>query len=533
MKQEILNRSTISARSIVEAIRSGSSDKQLRREYSIRPDALHYLMRRLVEAGVLTELEMYSRRTLSESDFMMAFAETSEGVLRCLTCGSKVLDEAVGCTQCEKLIEEFSETLIMDAEPTKLSISEAAARRNTARRHTEEDDFSQICRDADAELAEHAWTFGDEVIRPDDAGATLIATDAHEDDRKAPEFREVHTADVARGNTSDPDQPDHAATQRHLKAIPSPEEEVPDPLETAMPVLDSQYVPKDPFASASTQREVLQIDATMPEAKVDKDRGEAHALLKAASRGDLAKVTHLLDQGSDVNLCSMYGNTLLMRAAFKGHVPLVRLLIERGAEVNAENASGRSALTYAIRSGHAEVADLLLEHGANILKTQADGCPALMLASLSGNLEMVSSLLRHGAPVDASNKDGDTALLRACDKGYFRIVEALIGAGAAVNVQNRYGNTALMKAALKGHVPTVELLLKAGAFVNLANKYGNTALMKACHGGHVRVAELLLKAGADIGAKDASGWTAVMRARKTGRMDLIDVLEKWQADQVL
>src|SRR5688500_12809613 len=78
----------------------------------------------------------------------------------------------------------------------------------------------------------------------------------------------------------------------------------------------------------------------------------SHLLLKAASAGDVGKVTRLLDRGVDVNYHSKdkqaTGRTALIEAAIEGHLDVVRLLVERGALLNwQDRAVGFTALGWA------------------------------------------------------------------------------------------------------------------------------------------------------------------------------------------
>jgi hypothetical protein len=73
----------------------------------------------------------------------------------------------------------------------------------------------------------------------------------------------------------------------------------------------------------------------------------------AASKGNMAALTALLDSGADTNARDIYGGTALMAAAggrSDDHYQVVGLLIERGAEVNATDPEGLAALHEAVRS---------------------------------------------------------------------------------------------------------------------------------------------------------------------------------------
>ena len=55
-------------------------------------------------------------------------------------------------------------------------------------------------------------------------------------------------------------------------------------------------------------------------------------LIQAARRGDVAKVTSLLANGTDVNAKDNYGETALMKASILGHSEILQLLKKAGAK---------------------------------------------------------------------------------------------------------------------------------------------------------------------------------------------------------
>lgn len=546
----------ISAQSIVRDIRCGFTDPQLREKYRVTPDALHFLMRRLVDEGLMTDLEVYSRKSLSESDLMRAFSGPDEAILRCPVCGNKIPDETVGCDRCKSLAEEFTDTLVIDLDDESSSPGTAWGNLTTDHNTGQtEQALNDVCREGLTDLATQPLSQGMDANPADASGMTPLMAAALAGQEHAVQLLLSKGADVNAKDVSGQTALGHAASKGHIsimrilleKGAQLPTIEAPSAAPTRPDfsiapsngphrlaskaetfTAESQYVPADPFIVCPRSPDPVEVATNIPLEIEDGEVSDRNALLKAASRGLLESVEALLDRGTDVNSRSKYGNTPLIRAAFKGHLDVTKLLLQRHAGVNTENASGSTALIFAVTAGHAEVVELLLRHGANVCSTTIDGDSALMVACVAENPETVASLIRSGADVNQSNSDGDTPLLRACDKGQLQVVEDLLRAGAAVNVGNKHGNTALMKAALKGHESIAGILLKAGADVNAKNAYGNTALMKACHKGRVQVAKLLLEAGAKVDEEDRDGRTAMMRAKKTGRQELIDLLVQYQ-----
>ncbi|HQM73974.1 MAG TPA: tetratricopeptide repeat protein [Candidatus Saccharicenans sp.] len=87
-------------------------------------------------------------------------------------------------------------------------------------------------------------------------------------------------------------------------------------------------------------------------------------LQKAIQKGDIKKVTELLDKGANINEWN-FGTPLIM-AASSGKLEIAKLLIERGADLNVIGQNGWTALGCAAAEGHSEIVDLLISKGADV-----------------------------------------------------------------------------------------------------------------------------------------------------------------------
>jgi len=86
---------------------------------------------------------------------------------------------------------------------------------------------------------------------------------------------------------------------------------------------------------------------------------------EAVTRGDLAAVRALLQDGAHVDARDRHGQTALMLAAHAGHDDVIAVLLEHGAALNVTAKFGLSALMLAIVAGHPETARLLARAGAD------------------------------------------------------------------------------------------------------------------------------------------------------------------------
>jgi len=152
----------------------------------------------------------------------------------------------------------------------------------------------------------------------------------------------------------------------------------------------------------------------------------------------------------------------LIRAAGRGDVARVERLLQLGVSVNAAVPGDGTPLTEAARSGRDEMVRHLVRRGAHINQAvPGDGNP-LIMAAAAGQPSTVQLLLDLGADVSASIDTDENALIRASWSGQESIVRLLISRGADVNAKVG-ARTALKMARLAGHAGVEAILKRAGA----------------------------------------------------------------------
>ena len=271
-------------------------------------------------------------------------------------------------------------------------------------------------------------------------------------------------------------------------------------------------------------------------------------LLKAAKKGDTAKVKALLKDGADPNTRNERGSTPLSLAATKGHDDAVKILLNAGADVDPRDGAGRTPLMWAAGAGYAKVVRLLVDAGAdvNASNEQTMGSTVLMRGVGSDHVKTVRILLEAGADVNAKHMLGgtalgsakakgnkaiiklledahaksvsttDLALLKAVEEGDTAAVQGWLAKGANPNVKYVSGEWVLMSAAEKGQEEAVRALLEAGAGPNVEHLGGNP-LIAAAFGPHIGTMRILMKGGADIDAKGSMwGKTPLMTMSEWG-----------------
>ncbi len=70
----------IKAKPFVRDLRDGMSDGKLMERYSLSPDQLQKVFRRIVDAGAIDEMELFMRTSLDDSIIIKAFADIQRPV---------------------------------------------------------------------------------------------------------------------------------------------------------------------------------------------------------------------------------------------------------------------------------------------------------------------------------------------------------------------------------------------------------------------------------------------------------------------
>ncbi|KAL8957635.1 MAG: hypothetical protein Q9193_005145 [Seirophora villosa] len=125
------------------------------------------------------------------------------------------------------------------------------------------------------------------------------------------------------------------------------------------------------------------------------------ALIAAATRGNSAAVSILLDYGANVDAtCDYFFSTALQASAFGGFTSVVRMLLDGGAQPDQRRAEGRTALELACEAGHVSIVELLISRGSDVNLLTGDYGHPLLAAAKSGRCDVVGLLYDKGASLD-------------------------------------------------------------------------------------------------------------------------------------
>jgi uncharacterized protein len=255
-------------------------------------------------------------------------------------------------------------------------------------------------------------------------------------------------------------------------------------------------------------------------------------LLKAAERGDSARVVELIDSGASANTTYNTGETALILAAKKNSEFIVRLLIEHGAFINIKSKYGTTALQFAVSHKNLKLVQYLSEKGADF---NQDASSLLIMAAQRSDMDMLKYLLdEKQLSIHSREPDGKTALIQACIAANMETIRYLVEYGSNVNAMNdnvednyfklsMYG-TPLMHAAARGRLDLISFLIEKGAKIDIRTHAGNTALIIAVIQTQFPAAKLLIEKGADVNDQDKNGYTVLMHAAIKNNLDFVKYL---------
>lgn len=181
---------------------------------------------------------------------------------------------------------------------------------------------------------------------------------------------------------------------------------------------------------------------------------------EAISRGDVASLRRLLEEGANPHGTAADGNPLSSVFFWKWYGP-------RGSTASQEQKERWRQRTY-------EMTKVLLEYGANPNQRDVRGDFPVHQAVHWGMTDVLELLLQNGASPNVQDVDGRTPLMDAVGAGRMDMVKLILTHGGqdSVNWQDARGDTALHWANRYGDSDVVELLLQAGADPSLTNAKG-------------------------------------------------------------
>ena len=237
---------------------------------------------------------------------------------------------------------------------------------------------------------------------------------------------------------------------------------------------------------------------------------------------DFEMVRILVENGAEIDMRDMWGNTVLMLAAGFGDLDSVKYLVSRGSDINSKDDTGGNALLGAAGMTVApfdmeaqnrdsyETVKFLTEAGSAVDDPNDNGTTPLMQASWAAHLETVKYLVSCGADIRARDINGETPLMNAAGSNKYRNLterekNQLMAIGKAMAAGARGDSDALIHEYEynitnsgvdngKGQLELLEVvqyLVSKGVDRNVRNHDGKTAAELAEDMGNWGIAEYL------------------------------------------
>lgn len=177
-------------------------------------------------------------------------------------------------------------------------------------------------------------------------------------------------------------------------------------------------------------------------------------------------VDFLIEQGLNVNVEAIDGETPMYNAAFRHEPQMIRHLLARGGSLHHVDSS-ESALHAAVRwpdsTSLADTIDVILEAGIPIDVVDSEGRTALLFSVIEAKrktirAEAIRILVSRGADVNLADNLGNTPLIKATQFEQIDVVKRLLEHGADRNVRGYLGKTPLEIAEERGYDELVLLL---------------------------------------------------------------------------
>lgn len=239
----------------------------------------------------------------------------------------------------------------------------------------------------------------------------------------------------------------------------------------------------------------------------------------AASYGNNALASALLEHGVDVDSKDNQGRTPLFLAAANGHDAVIQALLRKGANIESHDHEGHTPLVSAVQNGHYRVVCLLLDENATTHSQDHQGRTPISYAAWHGHEDVLSILMREGVQPDIEDSDGRTILSYAASSGNDSLVAALLDRGADVNSRDESSRTPLFFAAWNAHESVCLLLLSRGADAAHHDTNNRVPLSFAAMGGDAAIVTLLLEqpgVANQANNRDRSGRTVLSYAASNG-----------------
>lgn len=272
---------------------------------------------------------------------------------------------------------------------------------------------------------------------------------------------------------------------------------------------------------------LLLVYGTNPNVKTDNGKTILHS---GAESGNIDLVYLLVAHGVDVNAKDNWHNNVLYYAFISRNLNLVQFLVKNGADVNAKTANNATVLHYAAGSSNLDLICYLVQCGIDINAKTTNNETVLYFAAECGSLDLISYLVKNGADVNAKTTNNETVLHFAVRSGNYNLVYWLIEKGTDMHAKTDHNETVLHFAVKSDNLDLVYWLIEKGADIYAKTTDNKTLLHYAVISENYELIYWLIEQGTDINAKTTDNKTVLYYAVILGNYDLVYWLIEQGAD---
>uniref|UniRef100_A0A3P8T0Q9 Ankyrin repeat, SAM and basic leucine zipper domain containing 1 n=1 Tax=Amphiprion percula TaxID=161767 RepID=A0A3P8T0Q9_AMPPE len=204
---------------------------------------------------------------------------------------------------------------------------------------------------------------------------------------------------------------------------------------------------------------IQELDAPVPHAE-----DSVSKLKQAISKGDIATVEQLLDNGVDVETRLGFEWTPLMAAVSVANYDLAKLLLDKGASANFSKDHFTVLMASCTASASEDkiacCVELLLSRNADPNMVDRSQMTCLTLAARNGYSKVINILVSHRANINAQDGQGYTALSVAVQYGREEAVLKLLQLGADKNIKTKAGKRPADLAEMFKHTQVPKVVTK-------------------------------------------------------------------------
>lgn len=289
----------------------------------------------------------------------------------------------------------------------------------------------------------------------------------------------------------------------------------------------------------------------------------------ACEAGHLDVVQYLLENHSDVNRISHFGDTPLSLACEGGFEDVTRELLNYNAKVSVKSQN-KSPLVLACKTGNAGLVKMLLANSTDVYPNIStpvnclndicsplfvackrnhinivqlllkecrdnisvfDKCSSLCEASFYGCLDIVKFLMENSdfRLLDELKLSIYASMYLACNGGYIDIVQHLLTQGIDIFQCSLTGRSLLHATRegfceCEGHNSIIKLLIQNQLDISKPDENGSSPLHLACENDLVSICKLLISNKADINMQDSEQRSPLHLACQRQNSDIVEVL---------